>query len=305
MNFLPEWLPNVHPLVIHFPIVLIIVAVVLNLVQIFRPNGNSIWIFYLFATLSAIVALISGENGSELLSIPDNVFPLLNSHSDWAHRAVYAIGLTTLISFFGHFKLFKYIKVINIFTLFIGFISIFFIFETAEHGGELVYKYNIGTNDNNQIHNPSNLDSINQNNEIWLEINSTDSPFIISIDSLFYESLSITVELNEDKFNGDIEIIHHFQDNNNYDFMRIKSSQTLLGRMENGNENILNSKSIEFKEWAIWKCFADGRHFRGFLNGKMVTHGHIAPLPSGKTFIQFNGKGKIGIKNIVNNSIKK
>ena len=80
MNFLPEWLPNVHPLVIHFPIVLIFVAVVLNLVQIFRPNGNSIWIFYLFATLSAIVALISGENGSELLSIPDNVFPLLNLH---------------------------------------------------------------------------------------------------------------------------------------------------------------------------------------------------------------------------------
>jgi len=193
----------------------------------------------------------------------------------------------------------------NIFTLFIGLISIFFIFETAEHGGELVYKYNIGTKDNNQILQPSIIDSINQNNEIWLEINSTESLLIFSIDSLFYESLSITVELNVDKFNGDVDIIHHFQDNNNYDFMRIKSNQTLLGRMENGEENILNSKSIEFKDWVFWKCFADGRHFRGFLSEKMVTHGHIAPLPSGKTFIQFNGVGKIGIKNLVNNSIKK
>lgn len=32
MNFiLPEWMPNIHPLILHFPIVLLILAVLLHL----------------------------------------------------------------------------------------------------------------------------------------------------------------------------------------------------------------------------------------------------------------------------------
>ena len=139
---------------------------------------------------------------------------------------------------------------------------------------------------------------------MWLEISSNDYPFNMRIDSLVYESLSISIELNLDEFKGYVNIIHRFQDFDNYDFMRIKSNMTMLGRMENGKENILNSKSIEFIDWTIWKCFADGRHFRGFLNEKMVTHGHIEPYPQGITYIQFNGHGNIGIKNYLNNSIK-
>ena len=31
MQFVPEWAPNIHPIIIHFPIVLLIIAVLFDL----------------------------------------------------------------------------------------------------------------------------------------------------------------------------------------------------------------------------------------------------------------------------------
>lgn len=307
MNFLPEWLPNYHPLIVHFPIVLIIAAAVLNLVQVLRSSakiGNLVSLFYLSAAASAIAALLTGEQGSEILNIPDAVFPVVNNHSDWAHWTVYAIVIAAGISVLGRFISPKFSIILNYGSLAAGFLSVVLVAKTADVGGSLVFEHNLGTKN---LQSPAQNDPVEpviQSDANWLEITAGVFPALFSLDSMEYTSLSISAQLNLDRFNGTVDLIHHFQDSSNYDFMRIGKNVTSLGRNENGIEKLLGTKKVGFSGWTKWKCFADGRHFRGYLDGTMVTHGHIDPLPAGKTYISYNGLGKFEIVNYRVESLK-
>ena len=57
-SFLPEWAPNIHPMLVHFPIVLFIIAVFLDLVNLLWKKEwlhSSALAMFIMAALASMV----------------------------------------------------------------------------------------------------------------------------------------------------------------------------------------------------------------------------------------------------------
>ena len=74
MALLPSWAPNLHPLVIHFPIALIIVAAFADLIDtlVGRPKWLASAATMLFAcgSVGAIVACLTGQQALDTVLMP-------------------------------------------------------------------------------------------------------------------------------------------------------------------------------------------------------------------------------------------
>src|SRR5262245_40329506 len=88
MTLLPSWAPNVHPLVIHFPIVLIMTAAIVDLVDV--AFERSPWLraatttLYVAGAISLIVAFVTGREAGETVLVPGMAYPVLVEHRMWA-----------------------------------------------------------------------------------------------------------------------------------------------------------------------------------------------------------------------------
>src|SRR6188474_1893273 len=85
---IPSWAPNFHPLVIHFPIVLVMAAAVVDLVDV--AFERSVWLksatttLYITAALSLIVTFLTGLQAQGSVLIPGMAYPVLAEHRLWA-----------------------------------------------------------------------------------------------------------------------------------------------------------------------------------------------------------------------------
>ncbi len=150
MEFLvPEWLPNIHPLIVHFPIAIITGAVLANIITFFIP---STWwdetkntVLYVIGALFAGITYYTGTIAADTVFLPTEAQSVLSEHADWAENLLWFFMLyATLRIAFHWFDLFekKAFKIIAFITVLPG---LFMIFETAEYGGKMVFGYGVGT----------------------------------------------------------------------------------------------------------------------------------------------------------------
>jgi uncharacterized membrane protein len=145
---IPSWAPNFHPLVIHFPIVLVLTAAVVDLVDV--GLERSVWLkaatttLYVAAALSLIVAFLTGLQAQGTVLIPGMAYPVLGEHRLWALITmtycivVAALRLVVLRGDGGRSRRRR------IALLGIGLVSVVLIQQTAERGARLVYEYGTG-----------------------------------------------------------------------------------------------------------------------------------------------------------------
>lgn len=149
MQFLPDWAPNWHPLIIHFPIALILIAFLADFSRaLFK---KSIWLrntavfLYSLGTLFVIIAYITGKIAADSVTFPPEGFSVVGTHADYAlYTMIFAIvflGIRALALYrkWDENKAFSGILVLG------GLVAVLLIQETAEHGAMLVYKYSVGT----------------------------------------------------------------------------------------------------------------------------------------------------------------
>jgi uncharacterized membrane protein len=93
MELLPEWALNIHPLVVHFPVALLVVAAGLNLLTFFIPEK---WwdewkntILYGLGAVAAIAAYYTGQSAADTVFLPSQAQSVLNNHADWAFWTVW------------------------------------------------------------------------------------------------------------------------------------------------------------------------------------------------------------------------
>jgi len=134
----------IHPITVHFPIALLIVAFVFEVMALLFKNNRMLSIvgFYLFlaGTLGAIVAVISGNLFTEDLTGPAD--KVLDNHHLFANVTMYLAIITSLFRIF-----LMVVKKEEISLKWVYFAAVFVtmitIGLTGYYGGSIVYDYMI------------------------------------------------------------------------------------------------------------------------------------------------------------------
>jgi len=145
-SLIPGWAPNVHPLVIHFPIVLVMTAVVVDLIDVVFERSP--WLqmaattLYVTGALSMAVAYVTGLQAAETVLVPGMAYPVLTQHRQWALvTMVYCMGIAAmrLVMVRGPQRRGRRVALLAI-----GVVAIVLVQQTAERGARLVYEYGTG-----------------------------------------------------------------------------------------------------------------------------------------------------------------
>jgi uncharacterized membrane protein len=148
MTLVPSWAPNVHPLVIHFPIVLVTAAAVMDLLDaVFeRPAwlGPAAAGFYVAAAVASLVAYLTGAQAASTVFIPGMAHPDVESHRAWAMAAGWWVGAAALLRVAALRAGYPRTRAQRIGLLASGLLAAFLVQQTAERGARLVYVHGVG-----------------------------------------------------------------------------------------------------------------------------------------------------------------
>ncbi|MBI4763217.1 MAG: DUF2231 domain-containing protein [Deltaproteobacteria bacterium] len=139
---------HLHPMIVHFPIAVIMIGFLADLLSMFLSKGKSLskMGFYLqiVGMLAAIAAFVTGYLG--ILQKGDEAEMLRESHELFATFTLISIILATFfrILLVYHKKEESPLKYIALSLFFFAFI---FVVITGYLGGTLVYSYMVGSNE--------------------------------------------------------------------------------------------------------------------------------------------------------------
>jgi len=348
MQLVPDWAPNIHPMIIHFPLVLLIFAVLFDtaglILKKFTWLEKSALLLYLLGTIAAGVAFLTGRTAADGLDIPVIAMRAVNDHADWAEITLWFFIIYTIVRFsfaFG-FKFIPFAKIIIIPVILIGFTGIYFLYNTGDRGANLVFGYGLGTGNiiksGDETKGTTGKEQISDStftvrkNGSWKLIADTGVIKVLSekfkrvVGSLeelspmydpdnsvlmfhkikevlfVYDNklkgVQVTAKVNIDDLNGELELVHHFIDKNNYDFLGLRNGEISLSRISNGEIKIFEKEKFQSKGWIEIKVVSEGTHFRGYVNNKMIVHGHGDEPNQGSVGMKITGTGIISIKAI-------
>ena len=147
MELLPAWAPGIHPLIIHFPIALLSLAVGLTVVDLFYSRK---WLLkataglYILGTLGALTSYISGRLAADSIGLNLKAEVAIGTHSDWAlYTLMYFVGLS-IIYYLVKFILKRNTLAIRSLLAVLALAGFFILAKTAEYGGRLVFEYGLG-----------------------------------------------------------------------------------------------------------------------------------------------------------------
>ena len=151
MNLAPGWAPNIHPLLVHFPIGLLCAAAAVDVVGwLFRRNRllrQAATVLYVLGTGGAIAAYVTGRAASQTIWLPGMAQAVLRQHWDWALRTVWFFGMVTLVRLvlLRPSRRDPRPSIVATFAL-VGLVGIGLLIETGDRGARLVFQYGVGTN---------------------------------------------------------------------------------------------------------------------------------------------------------------
>ncbi len=145
-------LPNLHPAVLHFPIVLFCLALAAEVLAVAWRRRS--WLdtaavtLYFFAAAAAVVTWFSGRSAANSLGVMSpKIQEAIAAHSDMALRTVWAFAVLAVLR--GFFEPLRgkispvSRRVLRGFLLVMALFGFWLLLATADRGGGLVYTYGV------------------------------------------------------------------------------------------------------------------------------------------------------------------
>lgn len=346
MELVPGWAPNIHPLVVHFPIALILLAVVMNFFSLFISerwwDELKTTIIYGLGSITALVAYYTGSLAADSVFMPSEAQTVLNSHANWAWWTVWFMGAYILLRILLHYLGLMDRKDIRVIAFLAVLPGVFFLYETGDHGAEMVFGYGVGTgqlvqqqessavtSDSLMTSGTSTFTISNNGDWVWpvgprgvstlisrfrllegtiqdlqpavvsvsenhmLEF-TVDSSSTFFVDNNSYRNVQVDYYLDISNFKGEVSLVNHVQDPQNYDFVSLSSDGTIAqGRVVDGKRKTFAEKKYSASGLLFVRTVGNGTHFRAYINKEMAVHGHgEAPHP-GSIGLKIDGSGTI------------
>lgn len=147
MSLLPTWAPNLHPLIIHFPIVLVLLAALVDLVQLLRPQsgmGRLAAGLYVLGAISAIVAFFTGRAASLAVFTPGMAHGLVAEHRRWALVTTAALVGLAVVRLAAQLAGRGQSRADRLVFATLALAAAILVQQTAERGARLVYQQGVG-----------------------------------------------------------------------------------------------------------------------------------------------------------------
>lgn len=115
------------------------------------------------------------------------------------------------------------------------------------------------------------------------------------------EGVEVRAELDLSGFTGRAALVHHVRDAENYDFLAfekreggtaVRQGRVTDGAVEVFDEARLGTDAFDGGPVAL-RAVAYGTHFRGYLGGELVAHGHGDAAPAGRAGLLLDGNGAL------------
>ena len=149
MNLVPNWAPNIHPLVVHFPLALLLTAVGVDAVGLaLRCNRRLRFVasvLYVLGTLTLAAAYFTGRSAAATVWLPGMAHAAVTEHWAWAFRAIWFFGVLTVARLLLLWRLQAEPRpaVVALLTV-AGLIGGFLLGEAGDRGATLVYRHGVG-----------------------------------------------------------------------------------------------------------------------------------------------------------------
>lgn len=346
---LPDWAPNVHMLIIHFPIALLVIAVLFDALQLLLKHQT--WLnktalaLYGLGTLGLLAAYLSGKSAIDSVYLSGSATHVAALHEDWGLYTLIFFALFSGLRAVAFWKEFDLNPLISAVFLIAGLGGVGMIWKTSELGGQLVFKHGTAVAEVETLQNRvENLERelaryhqqagpVVDDNGSWrwlisrgadqilseafilsgetnfsasvqedaegyfLEVQPANEPTFLLFDES-YQGIEGRADLNLVSFDGTVMLVHHFQSEDQYQYLKVENQTLYQGQMLNGEDHVLASGSVETGDWFSLRVFVSGTHFYGYKNNQTITHTHGDEMPAGRTGIAFSGDGSIGIRSI-------
>jgi len=137
---------NIHPLLVHFPIALLLTSVLADLLALLRPRAvcKDVALFLLiFGVIGAVGAGISGERAAEAVAHLPNLREAVEQHEDFATGAIWLFIALLLSRLYMVIKD-RFVSVLRVAYLIVSLVASGLLIATAYSGGSLVYEHGAG-----------------------------------------------------------------------------------------------------------------------------------------------------------------
>jgi uncharacterized membrane protein len=148
MTLLPDWPPNLHPLIIHFPIAWRIAAVVVDVVAMAIPRAawaDTVASFlYPAGAVSAVAPYLTGRQAAATVLMPGMAVPIVQQHENWALATTMAFAIVATVRLWARFRRPQPQRAIRTALVGAALVALVFLFQTGERGARLVYERGVG-----------------------------------------------------------------------------------------------------------------------------------------------------------------
>jgi uncharacterized membrane protein len=148
MNLVPDWAPNIHPLLVHFPIGWWIGAVLVDLIAVMLPRAawasTTASVLYPAGALAATAAFLTGRQAAATVHMSGMAHSVVLQHWNWALVTTIGFALVALIRVWIQVRRPQSGRRTRIALAAIALAVLASLFETGERGARLVFEHGVG-----------------------------------------------------------------------------------------------------------------------------------------------------------------